>query len=195
MTSQPFETVIGEYYRCFNERRFADAARLLADHAAVEYLPAPTRDPDGRAAYVAFTSAWLSAFPDAVLTVDRIDQRGDTLFDVHLMSAGTHRGQLDLGTFRFRPSGQRATLRLRELLDIRQGQIHSASLSFDLNHLITQLSIVDYSALWPRLERLAELIDDLRLAGGDRARQHDVTERLGVELDAARRVLRPHYKG
>ena len=75
-------------------------------------------------------------------------------FDVHLVSVGTHRGSLDTGIFQFKPTDVTTTLRLRELLDIRDGNIVSSSLSFDLNDLINQLSTVDYSELTARLERI-----------------------------------------
>ena len=186
------ETLIRQYYTSFNERRFKDAAKLFTDDAFLEHIPfgKPHRGKDG---YLRFANAWDAAFPDGMLVVDRIDRRSDTLFDVHLVSTGTHRGILDVGIFQFKPTGAKSTLRLRELLDIKDGTIVSSSVSFDLNDLISQLSTVDYSELTARLERIRRLTDELGRAQGDAARQRDVADRLGLELDAARRALRPHY--
>jgi hypothetical protein len=84
-------------------------------------------------------------------------------------------------------------LRVRELLDVRHGQIVSSSLSLDLTDLISQLSTVDYGELTSRLDRIRQLSDPLIRASGDAVRQREIADRLGPELDAARRALRPHY--
>jgi len=186
------ETLIRHYYACFNERRFVDAAQLFTDDARVEHIPFQTHH-RGKEGYIRFAQAWGGAFPDATLAIDRIDRRSDTMFDVHLVSTGTHRGVLDIGVFQFKPRGATATICIRELLDIKDGAIVSSSISLDLNNLITQLSTVDYSELRARLERIRRLTDELSRAEGDAAHQRDVADRLGPELDAARRALRPHY--
>jgi len=187
------ETLIREYYACFNERRFQDATTLFREDAVLENIPFGKKHSGGDG-YVRFAQEWNVAFPDATLVVDRVDRRGDTLFDVHLVGAGTHRGILDVGMFRFQPNGAQATLRLRELLEIKDGTIVSSSLSFELNDLIAQLSTVDYSELAARLERIRQLTDELARAQGNSVLQRDVADRLGPQLDAARKALRPHYK-
>ena len=186
------ETLLRSYYACFNERRFTDASKLFTEDAVLEHLPFGKQH-RGKEGYIRFAQAWGAAFPDATLVVDRIDRRSDTMFDVHLVGTGTHRGMLDIGIFQFKPTGTKTTLRLRELVDIKDGHIVSSSLSIDLNDLITQLSIVDYSELTARLERVRQLTDELSRAQGDAALQRDVADRLGPQLDAARRALRPHY--
>ena len=186
------ETLLRHYYACFNERRFHDAANLFTDNALLEHLPFG-KQYRGSEGYIRFAQAWGSAFPDATLVVERIDHRSDTMFDVHLVSTGTHGGVLDIGIFQFKPKGGKATICLRELLDIRDGRIVSSTISLDLNNLINQLSTVDYSELRVRLERIRELTDELDRVKGDVARQRDVADRLGSHLDAARRALRPHY--
>jgi predicted ester cyclase len=185
------EHLIREYYRCFNERRFEDAARLFAPDALLDHIPFGQQH-HGPAGYLRFARAWDAAFPDAVFAIERVDCRSETMCDVQLLSEGRHRGTLDIGVFQFKPTGVQATLRVRELLDIRDGHIMSSSLSLDLTDVIQQLSTVDYSELTARLERIRRLYDELLRAGDEDARR-DVTDRLGPELDAARRALRPHY--
>jgi predicted ester cyclase len=187
------ETLIHHYYACYNQRRFAEAASLFADDALIEHLPLGRqhRGPEG---YLRFAEAWNAAFPDGRLTIDRIEGRSDCLYDVHVVSLGTHRGLLDIGTFQFKPTGAEATLRLRELLKIHDGRITASTLSIDLNDLVNQLSAVNYKELGIRLERIRQLTDELHRAAGDAERQADVAVRLGFELDAARHALRPHYK-
>jgi len=43
------------------------------------------------------------------------------------------------------------------------------------------------------LERIRALSDELAQAVDDPARQRHVVNRLGLELDAARRAIRPHF--
>ena|SRR5687767_3186941 len=81
---------IVHYYACFNARRFTEAANLFASGAVVEHIPG--RGPQSREGYLQFAHAWLTAFPDVVLRVEHINERSDRLFDVDLVSSGTHRG-------------------------------------------------------------------------------------------------------
>ena len=186
------DALIREYYACFNERRFRDAVRLFANDALLEHVPFGRQD-YGIDGYVRFANLWIAAFPDAAFAVERVERRSDSIFEVHLLAKGTHLGVFDLGLSKFKPTNGTATLRLRELLNICERTITSSTLSFDLNDLIRQLSRVDYSELSARLERIRQLSDELLLASGDAARQRDVADRMGPELDAARRALRPHY--
>ena len=187
------ESLIHRYYGCYNERRFADAARLFTEDALIEHLPLG-RQHRGPAGYLVFAEAWSTAFPDGRLTIDRIECRGDCFYDGHVTSLGTHRGLLDIGTFQFKPTGAKATLQLRELLKVQDGRFTASTLSIDLNDLVNQLSIVNYAELGVRLDRIRQLTDELHAATGDLERQADVAVRLGFELDAARHALRPHYK-
>src|ERR671937_2574733 len=112
------EAEIRAYYACFNERRFGDAVALFTPDAIVEHIPFGSWDKGG-AAYQRFAETWIRAFPDAVLTIERISRRGETLFEVDLRATGTHLGCLEIGSFgTFKPTGARTTLRLRELLDV-----------------------------------------------------------------------------
>ena len=115
--------------------------------------------------------------------------------EVDLIATGTHSGSLDLGAFGLlRPSGVRLEIRLRELLDIRDGHITYASLSFDINGLMRQLNRIDYDRLRRCLDTIRQLADALADAHADSEQQRDVTERLGLALDAARLVVRPQFK-
>lgn len=185
------ETLIRHYYQSFNERRFADAAALLTDDAVLEVIP--VGHDHGGAGYLRFVASWIAAFPNATFSIERIEQRGETMCEVYLLATGTHRGVLDFGTYRFKPTGADAVLHVRELLDIRNGKIIASVMSVDHNDLTTQLVKVDYDELVRRLDRIRALSDELVHTIGDEPRQRDVVSRLGTEVDAARRALRPHF--
>src|SRR5207245_11281590 len=91
--------LIREYYTCFNERRFRDAADLFAADAVIEHPPfgPATRGGNG---YMQFAQMWTGAFPDGTMTIDHVEQRGDTICEVDLVAVGTHTGDVDTG-----PSG------------------------------------------------------------------------------------------
>jgi predicted ester cyclase len=188
------DKLIRDYYRCFNERRFEEAGTLFAADAVVEMPPFVQRA-HGSQAYTQFTETWLRAFPDAVLTVERAEQRNQTMCEVDLIATGTHSGVLDLGGLgQLRPSGVQLTLRFRELLEIRDGRITYASISFDINGLVRQLNRIDYERLTRCLDAIRQLADKLADAHSDSDRRQDLTERLGQALDEARLVVRPQFR-
>jgi len=131
--------LIREYYACFNQRRFSDAAELFSEDAVVEHAATGQRLLGG-AGYIRFAEMWVQAFPDAGLSIVRVEQQGDTICEVDLLGTGTHLGVFDLGaTGQFKPTGARARLPFREMLEIRVGRITYSSLRFDLHELMKQL--------------------------------------------------------
>jgi predicted ester cyclase len=162
--------LIRDYYRCFNERRIADAGLLFAPDAVVDMPPFVQRA-QGSNAYVQFAETWLRGCPDAVFTMEHVEQRNETMCEVDLIATGTHSGLLDLGAFGLlKPSGVGLRLRLRELLDIRDGHITYTSLSFDINGLVRQLNRIEYDRLPPCLDTIRQLADELTAAHPDSER-------------------------
>ena len=191
--SKGTDHVIRDYYACFNERRIVDARALFAADAVVE-MPPFVLNAIGADAYARFADAWLQAFPDAQFTIKHVEQRNETMCEVDLIATGTHAGVLDLGPFGLlKPSSVRLMLRLRELLEFRNGNISGASLTFDLNHLVRELNPIDYRKLTACLASVWELAEDLAKVQGDVERQRDVAERLGRGLDEARHAVRPQF--
>ena len=193
MRSDMPTSLVREYYAAFNERRIPDASRLFAIDATLEHLPfAQTfRGPD---AYTQFAQLWLRAFPDAVLRIEHIEPRGDTISEVDLVAEGTHVGVLALGPLgSFKPTGQRVAIRIRELLELRGGRIGYSCLSFDTQALIRQLAAIDYAQLTTHIDQLSALRENLS-QHGDAERRRVVVEQIGRELDAARLVVRPWFR-
>jgi hypothetical protein len=187
--------VIEQLYQFFNEQRFDDAAALFAAAAILEHAPVRRRE-IGPAGYLAFIHMWTRAFPDARVTVEDVQTLGRHRYEANLTASGTHLGALDLaGCGVFKPSGVRAHLRLRQLIEIDdQARIVFSSLSFDLQEVVNQLVSVDTDKLEHHLHRLRTLSEVLAATprGAFVDRQRTVS-RIGAELDAARRVVRPYY--
>jgi len=184
--------LIHEYYTLFNERRFADAAALFADDAVLEQVPMQCRERGG-AAYLVFAETWTQAFPDAAVSIQRVAERPGDVYETELFATGTHTGDLTIGGCIFRPTGVKAALHLRELLQVSGGRISMSCLSFDFQELAHQLSRVDDAALLIALARIRALEDQLRATVAESPRRRDLLQRIGHELDAARRVLRPYF--
>lgn len=187
------ESLIRQYYACFNERRLIDAAALLADDAVLEQVPLQQQR-KGSAGYLQFVYGWLSAFPDAILAVQNIHSRDDVTHESDLLATGTHLGSLDMGGWVFKPTLTAASLRLRELIEVRDGRIVYSSVSFDVQEIVEQLARVDHAKLLWHTDRIRHLSDDLRDARGDTIRERHVVDRLGRELDAARHAVRPYFR-
>ena len=188
------EAVVRRLYAAFNARRFDDAASLFQDDAVLEHIPLG-RQQRGPAGYLEFVGMWLNAFPDATVDVERVSYRGGHRCEVDLRARGTHQGALDLGGYGlFKPTGAVGELRLRQMVEIDSGRIAFSSLSFDVQDIVQQLVSVDVPALLKRLDRVGDL--QARLAAvppDDIQTRRVVLDRLGAELDLARRIVRPYF--
>jgi len=130
--------MIREYYRCFNERRFADAADLFTADAVIEHPPFGTAriGPDG---YINAAQFCVAVFPDVQLQLMHVEQRGDTICEVDVIGSGTHLGVLDMGSLGvFKPDGVKSMLRIREVLEVRGGKFTYSSLSYDTQEFIAR---------------------------------------------------------
>jgi len=183
---------IRQYYACFNERRFHDAAAFFTEDAVLEQVPFHCKE-RGAAAYLLFAGVWTRAFPDAVVTIEDVVQRAAGVFEVQLSATGRHDGDLAMGGCVFRPTGVNAAFRLRELIEFRGDRIAAACLSFDLGELAHQLARVDDTQLRVHLTRLRYLEEQLRDVPPESVRRRDLLDRIGRELDAARAVVRPYF--
>jgi len=184
---------VRQLYAAFNARRLDEAAALFREDAVLEHIPRGRQC--GPAGYLAFARMWLEAFPDAWVEVERCSFRGGHRCEVDLRATGTHQGPLDLGGYGFfKPGGVVGELRLRQMVEIAGGRIAFSSLSFDVQHIVQQLVTVDVAGLLKRLDRVHDL--HARLAAvpeNDMSTRRAVLDRLGTELDAARRIVRPYY--
>ncbi len=121
-----------------------------------------------------------------------MEWRSAIVCEVYVRASGTHTGTLNFGRFRFQPTWRTAILHVRELLEVHDERITASMISLDFNDLVRQLALIEYEDVLARLERIGALRDELLLATTDE-RRRDVTTRLGIELDAARKALRPHF--
>jgi predicted ester cyclase len=188
------EAVVRQLYTAFNDRQIDEAAELFHDEAVLEHIPVG-RQQRGPAGYREFAGMWLRAFPDASVEVERISFRGGKRCEVDLRVRGTHEGALDLGGYgHFKPTGVMGEVRMRQMIEIDGERITFSSLSFDVQDIVQQLVSVDVASLFKRLEKIRDLHTRLAaVAAGDMSTRRAVLDRLGTELDAARRIVRPYF--
>jgi hypothetical protein len=190
--SDAAEDLIRAHYDDFNHRRLDAAARRFHPDARLEHVTG--RLECGPNAYREFAERWLTAFPDGRLMVQSIRPRGPGLYDVDLIATGTHAGTLTFASWIFRPTNVEVRLSARELVQIDHGQFQFASLCFDLQDLVRQLATVDTSTLLQHITRIQQLGEQLTAATGNAARQRELLDRLGRQLDEARHVVRPYFR-
>ena len=188
------ERLIRDLYQHFNDRRFDDAAELFAPDALLEHAPLG-RQQRGGDGYREFVAMWTRAFPDAALEVRDVSSADGVTYEVELLANGTHTGAFDMGSVGvFKATGARALLRMRQLLEIRDGLVRFSSLSFDVQDIVQQLASIDAAKLLEHIQRIQQIGAKLAATpAAEIVERRSLIERIGVELDAARRVVRPHY--
>jgi hypothetical protein len=129
------EEIARRYYTAFNQRRFDDAEQLVDPEAMFHYLPTKQRL-IGRAGYRALAAAWLHAFEDAQLEIQRLAVTDERTLDVHFLGHGTHTGDLVLGdTVVIPPTNRAVQLPFHDRLTIVGGLLLSSQLDFDVLEL------------------------------------------------------------
>ena len=187
-------SLIQRLHALFNARELDEAAALFADNAVVEH-GAPGRQQRGGPGYLEFARRWIAAFPDAVLTIEGVTPRNPTTIEVDLLATGTHEGPLDLGGYGlFKPSGTMGKLRLRQIVEFRDSRIAYSALSYDVQDIVQQLTVVSVPKLLEHLKRVQQLGERLAQTSEEQiVERRAIIDRLGTEIDAARRIVRPYY--
>jgi predicted ester cyclase len=186
--------MIERFYKLFNARELEEAAALFTDDAVIEH-GAPGRRQRGGGGYLEFARMWIGAFPDAVLTIEDITRRNPTTIEIDLVATGTHQGPLDLGGYGlFKPSGTLGKLRLRQIVEFKDSRIAYSALSYDVQDIVQQLTVVSVPKLLEHLKRVQQLGERLGQTSPEQVvERRSIIDRLGTELDAARRIVRPYF--
>ncbi len=178
---------IARFYAALNAHELDAATALFSSGATIEHMPGR-----GREAVASFANYWFAAFPDARFTGARIHYQGPTMCEADLIVTGTHRGLLQVGSCRFKPTGGATQVCCRQLFEFADHKIHFSALTFDVQSLIRQLATIDYQAVPAYASRVAALSGRLELASDEDARRL-IGEELALTLDAFRKTLRPYF--
>ena len=89
---------------------------------------------------------YANAFPDLRLELKRVYVQGDTAI-AEMSYSGTHKGEL-MG---IAPTGKCAEGNICNIIEVRDGKIYRERDYFDMNHLLTQLGVLQAPAGTPGL--------------------------------------------
>lgn len=137
---------------------------------------------------------WGAAFSHAQMRIEHVEQRGDRMCEVDLLATGTHIGTLVMGALHFTPTHAQIAVPMRHVFDFVDEKIVYGSLSVDSQELIRQLTTLNLPALDAHLDQIARLRSELAGVNSDDRRLTELADRIGRELDAARRLVRPYYR-
>lgn len=140
MRSTGIEAFARRYYQLFNDRRFEEAEALVDPQAVFSY-PVAKEHFIGRAGYRELVQRWTEAFPDALLTITRVEVSRDTAC-TECIGEGTHQGLLELpGLPRVLPTGVKAQLPMRETIRVINNLVVQSRMEFDPHELRRRLGL------------------------------------------------------
>jgi predicted ester cyclase len=83
---------------------------------------------------------WDTAFPDGMVTVDRVIAQGDHVV-VEFTGRGTHTGTLTTPAGAIPATGRSVTLQFLDVLEFTDGKVASQRTYFDTGSMMAQLGI------------------------------------------------------
>jgi steroid delta-isomerase-like uncharacterized protein len=126
-------------YEAFNNRDFDLLAEAIAPDGRLTIVGTGQAfvGPDGARQY---NTMWATAFPDGMVTVDRVIAQDDAVV-VEFTGRGTHTGPLATPAGDIPATGRSATLQFVDVYEVVGGKIKSQHNYFDSGALMAQLGI------------------------------------------------------
>jgi len=132
-------TLARSFYEAFNNRDFDLLAEAIAPEGTITMVGSgqTLRGPEGSRQY---NTMWDTAFPDGMITVNRIIAQGDHVV-VEFTGRGTHTGTMTTPAGAIPATGRSVTLEFIDVLEFGDGKLMSQRNYFDTGSLMTQLGI------------------------------------------------------
>lgn len=136
------EAVIRATYDAFN----AHDAEAIARLTAPDYRGSATGAPpvEGVQGAKAYNQAWFTAFPDCVVTIDRITTLG-RFGTVEGTFSGTHAGPMETSMGTVPATGRKTTGPFVDIIEVDRGLVRSNHLMYDRMTLAEQLGLLPAS--------------------------------------------------
>jgi steroid delta-isomerase-like uncharacterized protein len=128
-----------QYSDAWNRRDWDTFKGLL--HAEYSYTGGDGVRQDGPEAGLGVGQMFATAFPDGKIDVQRVHVAGDTAI-VEFIGRGTHKGDL-MG---IPPTGKSISIPVVDILEIRDGKIHTEREVMDFAHMMQQLGVMPAAA-------------------------------------------------
>jgi steroid delta-isomerase-like uncharacterized protein len=132
-------TLARSLYEAFNNRDFDRLAESMAPEGTITMVGSgqTLRGPEGSRQY---NTMWDTAFPDGMVTVDRVIAQGDHVV-VEFTGRGTHTGTLTTPAGDIPATGRSVTLQFLDVLEFTDGKVASQRTYFDTGSMMAQLGI------------------------------------------------------
>lgn len=121
-------------------RRDWDKIRGLY-HAQYSYTGGDGQRQDGADAGIAVAQMYMTAFPDVKLDIKGIHVAGNVAV-IEFVANGTHQGEL-MG---IAPTGRTISVPVCDIIEIKDGKIHTEREYFDAAHMMQQLGVTQVPA-------------------------------------------------
>ena len=140
MSAQDNAALAQRLYALWNSRGFEEATTLLAPGFVLHNM-ATGQMLEGQEGFLTFGQGWSTAFPDGVVTVERI-VAGDDGAAIHFVGRGTHTGILQTPMGEVPPTGRSLDLHFCDLHTIEGGLITETWSFFDAATMMQQLGLM-----------------------------------------------------
>src|SRR6476620_5686804 len=132
-------TLARRIHEAWNERNFDEIAEATAAEGTITIVGSGDtfEGPEGSREY---NTMWAKGFPDGTVTVDRVIESGDYVV-VEFTGRGTHTGTLATSMGEIPATGRSLTLQLCDVMEFKNGKVHSQKTYFDTGSLMAQLGL------------------------------------------------------
>ncbi len=132
-------TLVRSLYDSWNARDFDVMADAMAPDGTITFMGSGEvlTGPEGSRIY---SEMWASGFPDGRVTIDTIVADGDRVV-VEFTGRGTHTGTFVTSMGEIPPTGKSVTLKLCDVLELKDGKITTQHSYLDTGSMMAQLGL------------------------------------------------------
>ena len=132
-------TFLRRIYEAWNDRDFDVYADAMAPDGKIVIVGSGDVfvGPDGSRQY---DESWANGFPDGRITIDNIFADGDRVV-VEFTGRGTHTGTLETSMGAFPATGKSLTLKLCDVVELKDGKVQEQRTYFDSGSMMAQLGL------------------------------------------------------
>lgn len=130
--------LVQKHYNEINTQDYSDAAEVFSGDVETVSPGAPVSQ--GIDAFIAYSQAFHTAFPDGQIKADSQIESGDTIV-VEGHFTGTNTGPLRSPAGELPPTGRRLDMRFSDIFQTKDGRVVSHRIYFDQLEMLTQLGL------------------------------------------------------
>ncbi|MBJ7594170.1 MAG: ester cyclase [Candidatus Dormibacteraeota bacterium] len=133
------ESIVERHYRAFVDKNWDEAAAMMSPDVETQMPGSPPLK--GIEPFIAYTQVFITAFPDARMTLDRCVE-GANLVIAEGKFIGTHTGPLASPMGEIPPTGKHLELPFTDVFEVEDGKVTKHRVYFDNMTFMTQLGLM-----------------------------------------------------